>query len=208
MPQLIAGIDEAGRGPLAGPVVAAAVIFPDDYCNPQIKDSKKLSAKKREELSRLIKAEALAYSIVAVGQRRIDRLNIREATKLAMGLALQRAQKKILPNLVLIDGNMEIVTNLPQLTVVGGDALHVQISAASILAKVYRDHLMHRLDRYYPGYGLARHAGYPTKDHKERIASLGPSRIHRRFFRGVSEHYPLVSRLAEITSPDSGLATP
>jgi ribonuclease HII len=186
--KIIAGIDEAGRGPLAGPVVAAAVILPNDFFDPEIRDSKKLSAKKREGLFRTIKEVALAYSIVAVGQRRIDRFNIREATRLAMGLALKRVALKIKPDLVLIDGDM--TTNLHAFTqkaVVGGDDLHIQISAASILAKVWRDNLMQKLDQRYPNYSFSKHAGYPTKEHKRLISVHGPCPVHRRFFRGVSE---------------------
>ncbi|NLF25684.1 MAG: ribonuclease HII [Deltaproteobacteria bacterium] len=181
---LIAGIDEAGRGPLAGPVVAAAVVFNDGYYNPQIRDSKQLSAKKREELAQVVKQAAVAWSIVAVGPRRIDRMNIRQATKLAMSLALRRVKA----DFVLIDGDMLIDTALPQRNVVKGDSLHVEISAASILAKVHRDQLMRVLDSKYPGYGLAKHAGYPTKSHRDAISKLGPSCIHRRTFAGVKEY--------------------
>ena len=120
---LIAGIDEAGRGPLAGPVVAAAAVFNEGYCNPNIRDSKQLSAKKREELAQVIKQTAVAWSIVAVGPRRIDRMNIRQATRLAMSLALRR----VTADFVLIDGDMPIDTALPQRTVVKGDSLHVEI---------------------------------------------------------------------------------
>lgn len=187
--KIIAGIDEAGRGPLAGPVVAATVILPADFYCSEITDSKKLSAKKREELDVVIRENALALSVVAVGARRIDKINIREATKLAMSLSLQRVARQLKPDLVLIDGNMPINTNLPQQTVIGGDALHIEISAASILAKVWRDALMQKLDLFYPGYGFSKHAGYPTKLHKQLICNLGPSRVHRRFFSGVAEHF-------------------
>ncbi len=189
MKKIVAGIDEAGRGPLAGPVVAATVILPARFYCSEITDSKKLSAKKREELDILIREHALAFSVVAVGAKRIDRLNIREATKVAMSLSLQRVSRQLKPDLVLIDGNMEIYTSLQQKTVIGGDALHQEISAASILAKVWRDRLMHKLDSLYPGYGFSQHAGYPTKLHKKLISELGPSRVHRRFFSGVAEFY-------------------
>ena len=179
----IAGVDEAGRGPLAGPVVAAAVIFPTGYKNPEIKDSKQLSAEKRDRLVEIIKRDALDYAIVAVGHHRIDRLNIRAASLLAMSLALQR----IPADQVLIDGNALINTNLPQQAIIKGDQKFVQISAASILAKEYRDHLMVILDQKYPGFELKKHAGYPTKLHKEKIAEQGPSRIHRKTFKGVKE---------------------
>lgn len=181
---LIAGVDEAGRGPLAGPVVAAAAVFESGYNNSEIRDSKKLSAKKRETLFEIIRRDAAAWAIVAVGPRRIDDINIREATRLAMKLAVERIHADI----VLIDGNVPIETTLPQRTIVGGDALRVEISAASILAKVWRDRLMCILDTKYPGYGLARHFGYPTSSHRGAIAALGPSPIHRRTFAGVREH--------------------
>jgi ribonuclease HII len=178
---LICGVDEAGRGPLAGPVVAAAAVFPEDYQNSQIQDSKALSAKQRDALFEHIKETASSWAIIAVGPRRIESLNILQATKLAMKLAVERIQA----DLVLIDGNQPIVCSLPQKTVVGGDRLHVQISAASILAKVYRDRLMETLGAKYPGYGLEKHAGYPTPAHKRAIVELGPCRVHRKTFAGV-----------------------
>ncbi len=179
----ICGVDEVGRGPLAGPVVAAAAVFPEGYRNPNIRDSKQLSAKKRDYLIEVIRAEALAWKIIAVGHTRIDRLNILQATRLAMKLAVERLPLR--PDLVLVDGNVPIDIPHPQRTVVKGDSLHVEISAASILAKVWRDHLMEVLDTKYPGYGLAGHAGYPTASHRAALLALGPSRIHRRSFRGV-----------------------
>jgi ribonuclease HII len=185
---LIAGIDEAGRGPLAGPVVAATAIFEDGYFNSEIKDSKQLSPKKREKLYEIIKREAKAWAIVAVGHQRIGQLNIRGASLLAMKLSLERASRLVLPDLVLVDGNVPIETELPQRTVVSGDSLHVQISAASILAKVWRDHLMLTMDRKYPGYGFAKHAGYGTKDHMAAIRHKGPCPVHRLSFRGVREY--------------------
>ena len=180
----VAGVDEVGRGPLAGPVVAAAVVFNQGYSNPEIKDSKKLSAKKRESLVERIKSDALDWSIVSVGHHRIEVLNIREASRLAMRLAVERVSA----DYVLVDGNTAIETNLPQKTVVKGDSLHVEIAAASILAKVWRDDLMAVLDKRYPGYELCKHAGYPTKLHKSQIAKIGPSPIHRKTFRGVREY--------------------
>lgn len=180
----IAGVDEAGRGPLAGPVVAAAVILPKDYSDPAITDSKKLSAKKREYLYEQIIRDAEAYAIVAVGARRIDQHNILRASLLAMKFAAQRVR----PDFVYVDGNFKMPWDIPQEAVIGGDAKIIQISAASILAKVYRDRLMKMLALKYPGYGLERHAGYPTKLHLDAIKTLGPSRIHRREFRGVKEY--------------------
>jgi ribonuclease HII len=195
---LICGVDEAGRGPLAGPVVAAAAVFPEGFEHPGIKDSKKLSAKQRDGLFDIIKAQATSWAIIAVGPRRIERLNILQATRLAMKLAVERVQADI----VLIDGNQPIDITLPQRTVVGGDRLHVEISAASILAKVWRDRLMVTLGARYPGYGLEKHAGYPTPSHKQAIAELGPSRIHRLTFAGVCEH---ASRL-KLRTPLAGYA--
>lgn len=179
----IAGTDEAGRGPLAGPVVAAAVILPDNFYHQDVKDSKQLNAKKREYLSDLIKAEARAWSIVAVGPRRIELHNIRAASLLAMSLAVSRTSA----DFVLIDGNAEIETDLPQEAIVKGDQKFQVISAASILAKVYRDHLMQACEEKYPGYELNKHAGYPTKKHREAISQIGPCRIHRKTFKGVKE---------------------
>ncbi len=193
----LCGIDEAGRGPLAGPVVAAAVIFPVGYSNAEIKDSKQLSRTKRDKLAEVIKRDALQWSIVAVGHERITQLNIREATRLAMRLALKRVDS----DAVLIDGNVEIVTQVPQRTVVKGDQLHVQISAASILAKTYRDALMSVLDVKYPGYGLSGHAGYPTRSHRDAIQKLGPSRIHRVTFAGVKEFIKLNDSSIEEINP-------
>ncbi len=186
---LICGVDEAGRGPLAGPVVAAAAVFDEGFEDPRIKDSKALSAQQREKLYDYITSTACSWSVVAVGPRRIEALNILQATKLAMQLAVSR----IKADLVLVDGNQPIKCLLPQRTVVGGDALHVQISAASIIAKVWRDGLMRKLGKLYPGYGLEKHAGYPTAEHRRALLALGPSRAHRKTFAGVC--IPLASQL-------------
>ena len=188
----IAGVDEVGRGPLAGPVVAAAVVFKRGYRNPDIQDSKKLTAKKREQLAAVIKEDAVDWAIVSVGHRRIEALNIREASRVAMALAVSRVQA----DFVRVDGNMEIDTPLPQKTVVGGDALHVEISAASILAKVWRDSLMPTFDSRYPGYFFHEHAGYATEKHRTIIATIGPCPIHRRTFNGVCEYLPEAFKVA------------
>ena len=192
---LVAGVDEVGRGPLAGPVVAAACVFEQGYKNTEIQDSKKLSKKKRENLVGAIKQDAISWSIVAVGPRRIEQINIREASRLAMSFALKRVNA----DRALIDGNVPIETDLPQETIVGGDRLRVEISAASILAKVWRDDLMVVLGEKYPGYGVEKHAGYPTKAHRTAICTLGPCKMHRKTFRGVKEHLTTftVSNLAE-----------
>lgn len=181
----ICGVDEAGRGPLAGPVVAAAVILPVGFSDVSIRDSKTLSKAKREQLAPYIREVAIAWAVVAVGARRIDKWNILEATKLAM----KHAVEKINPDLVLIDGNQRIPISIPQRTVVGGDSLHVEISAASILAKVWRDQLMERLAQKYPHYGFEKHAGYGTEQHRTAIKQNGPCRIHRRTFAGVKEFF-------------------
>lgn len=187
----IAGVDEAGRGPLAGPVVASAVILPPRYKHPDITDSKQLPAVERERLAIEIRRDAVAWSVIAVGPRRIEQLNIREATRLAMRLAVLRVS----PDLALIDGNTPIDIQCEQKTVVGGDALHLEISAASILAKVWRDKLMAELSLRYPGYGFERHAGYPTPQHRAAIQNQGPCKIHRCTFQGVREHSDRYRRL-------------
>ncbi len=184
MNQRIAGVDEVGRGPLAGPVVAACAVFRQEQSTELFDDSKKLSAKKRESLIETICEQALDWAIVSVNAPLIDRLNIREAAKLAMSIAVKQCRA----DEVLVDGNMAIDTSLPQQTVIKGDSLHGEISAASILAKVWRDGFMKELGEKYPGYGLEKHAGYPTKTHKEAVSELGVTPIHRFSFRGVREH--------------------
>lgn len=186
---LICGVDEAGRGPLAGPVVAAAVVMKSGYVNPDIRDSKQLSPSAREQVVEQIKNDSVAWSIVAVGPRRIERINILQATRLAMRLAVARIGKA---DLVLVDGNQPIEIHIPQRTVIGGDALHVEISAASILAKTYRDSLMRVLHARYPDYGFDRHYGYPTPAHRSALMQNGPSRCHRRTFGGVKEFLPTI----------------
>ena len=191
---LVAGIDEAGRGPLAGPVTAACVVLPDDFHADKLTDSKKLSPAQRERLYPEIVQASLCYSVVSVGSRRIDALNIREATRLAMRLAAERVRSSLISeygsvNLeLLIDGNMIIGTDLKEEAIIKGDSKVKVIAAASILAKVTRDRLMLELDKKYSGYDFKGHKGYPTALHKERVASLGPSPVHRRTFRGVKEH--------------------
>ncbi len=180
---IIIGVDEVGRGPIAGPVVAAAVSLPAEFEHSKITDSKKLSKRQREKLFPEIQNLALDWRIVSVSHLVIDQINIREAARLAMSHAVSGLQG----DLVLVDGNMPINCQVPQKTIIKGDLLHVQISAASILAKVWRDRHLEELDRAYPGYGLAKHAGYPTKAHQEAVAQLGPCAIHRRSFKGVKE---------------------
>lgn len=178
--RLIAGVDEAGRGPLAGPVAAAAVMLPADCLIPGLDDSKKLSAAQRLKLEPLIRAQALACSVVFVHHRLIDEINILNASKLAMRLALARLHPA--PEHVLIDAlNLDI--DMPSTAIIKGDSLSVSIAAASILAKNSRDRLMLLLDRRYPQYGFARHKGYPTPAHKAALREFGPSPVHRRSFR-------------------------
>lgn len=179
----LAGVDEAGRGPLAGPVVTAAVILDPDQPIDGLADSKKLSAKKREALFAHIQAKALAYSIVEVSAAEIDRLNILQAT--LQGMARAVSQLKVPPTLVRVDGNQRPPIDLHVETLVGGDALEPAISAASILAKVHRDRWMMALHQRHPDYGFDQHKGYPTKDHLQALARLGPCPEHRLSFRPV-----------------------
>ena len=176
----VAGVDEVGRGPLAGPVVAAAVILPLDADFTGVNDSKKLSAKKREALAAYIKEHALSYSIFEVDERTIDRINIREATRLAMKGAVEGLS--VPPSLVLTDGDLTLDIDFPQRSIVKGDALVCSIGAASILAKVYRDALMAEYAKTYPEYAFARNAGYGTAVHIHAIREVGICPIHRRTF--------------------------
>ena len=177
---LICGVDEAGRGPLAGPVCAAAVILPEGVSIEGINDSKKLSEKKREKLFDAIIDTALAYSIQFVEPNVIDDINIRQATSLAMHNAVDGLQQKA--DYVIIDGNDRIAYDIPYEYVIKGDAKSQSIAAASILAKVSRDRLMVELDEKYPQYGFAKHKGYGTKDHMESIQKYGVSEVHRKSF--------------------------
>ncbi|WRS28269.1 ribonuclease HII [Oscillospiraceae bacterium MB08-C2-2] len=174
------GVDEAGRGPLAGPVFAAAVILPQEPEIPGLNDSKKLSEKKREALFPLIMEQAVAFGIAAATEKEIDALNILEASKLAMRRAVESL--KTLPQLALVDGNADPRLAVSTRLVVKGDATSACIAAASILAKVARDRYMLELDKSYPQYCLAKHKGYPTKLHYEKLVEHGPSTIHRQSF--------------------------
>ncbi len=180
----VAGVDEAGRGPLAGPVVAAAVVLaPGDWCEG-LDDSKKLTAEKRDELYARVLIEARAFAWGVVGPRAIDRLNIRRASLEAMRRAVTRLS--LPPSLVLVDGDSEVPGLVcEQQTVIGGDARMLSIAAASVLAKVVRDRIMERLDRVYPVYGFARHKGYGTADHLAAIERHGPCPLHRYSFAPV-----------------------
>ncbi len=183
---LIAGVDEAGRGPLAGPVVSAAVILPPDFQARNITDSKKLSPRQRARLFTHIYDQAQAIGIGIVDALEIDRINILQAARLSMVMALDNLGPR--PDYVLVDGNFSLQTDLPHQPIVKGDARSVSIASASIVAKVTRDSLMLRYHDDFPQYGFDRHKGYPTKAHKAAIAIHGPCRIHRRSFRGVSEN--------------------
>lgn len=178
--RLICGVDEAGRGPLAGPVCAAAVILPPYADIPGLNDSKKLSDKRRRELFPLICDQAVAYGIVLVHHDTIDQINILQATFLAMEQAI--GQLSVKPDLALIDGDREKDFGLPVETVVKGDSLSASIAAASVLAKVTRDDWMLRAAEEYPGYGFEIHKGYGTKAHYAALRALGPSPIHRMTF--------------------------
>ena len=178
--QIICGVDEAGRGPLAGPVCAAAVILPTHLEIPGLNDSKKLTDKRRRELYPLIKEKALAYGIAFADHKEIDEINILQATYLAMERAL--AQLSIRPDIALIDGNRTKDFGLPVKTVVHGDSLSANIAAASILAKVTRDDVMLHMAESYPQYRFEVHKGYGTKAHYEALAQYGPCPIHRMTF--------------------------
>ncbi len=182
---LVAGVDEAGRGPLAGDVYAAAVILPPEFDLPGLNDSKKLSAKRRETLFAAIKAQALAFCVATASVAEIDTINILHASLLAMRRAVDGLA--ITPQLVLVDGNRLPPWDYNARAIVGGDAQEAAIAAASILAKVSRDAAMQTLHAQYPDYGLDRHKGYPTKLHLERLRALGPAPIHRRSFGPVRQ---------------------
>ena len=182
----ICGTDEAGRGPLAGPVYAAAVILPPDLEIPGLDDSKKLTEKKREALFDVICEKALAYQIALCTNTEIDEINILAASMLAMRRAVEGLS--VAPDIVLADGNRDPEpvyhgARIESRAIVKGDARCRSIAAASILAKVSRDRFMLEMDKLYPGYGFAKHKGYPTRDHYAAIAALGPCPIHRRSFR-------------------------
>ena len=178
--QLICGVDEAGRGPLAGPVCAAAVILPKDLEIPGLNDSKKLSDKRRRELFPVIKDQAIAYAIAFADHKEIDEINILQATYLAMERAIR--QLSVQPELALIDGNRAKDFGVPVETVIHGDSLSASIAAASILAKVTRDDYMLQMAQEYPQYGFEIHKGYGTKAHYEALTKHGPCPIHRMTF--------------------------
>jgi ribonuclease HII len=184
--QDIAGIDEAGRGPLAGPVVSAAVILPVTFRDSEITDSKKLSPQKRQLLYDVIYAQAVSIGIGIVDPIEIDRINILQASLLAMAMAAENLDPR--PDYLLIDGIFPISTDLPQQPIAKGDALSISIAAASIIAKVTRDRLMQKYHYYYPQFDFPKHKGYPTRAHREAIRKYGYCPIHRKTFKGVKEY--------------------
>jgi len=183
--QAVAGVDEAGRGPLAGPVVAAAVLLAPDSKFNGLDDSKKLSPKIREKFFMIIKEQALSYGIGIVDVEKIEKINILQASLLAMKHAVENLSLK--PDLLLIDGNQAIDTDIKQWTIVKGDSLSQSIAAASVLAKVTRDKLMEQYHEKFPQYAFNKHKGYGTSLHRDLIKKYGPCPIHRRTFKGVCE---------------------
>jgi ribonuclease HII len=182
----IAGVDEVGRGPLAGPVVAAAVILPKDGIEQKLFDSKQISSKKREDLYELILTKALGVGIGTIGQEEVDLLNILQATLKAMILAVQNLP--ISPDLILIDGPQNLKLPVSQKPIRKGDQLSNSIAAASIVAKVTRDRMMLEWHQKYPQYNFAKHKGYGTKEHRGAIEKFGVCELHRKTFRGVKEY--------------------
>ena len=182
---LIAGVDEAGRGPLAGPVVAAAVLFAPGWQLEGLDDSKKLSSQARQRLFPIIKDQAMGYGVGIVDAKTIDEINILRAALLAMKNAVLNLPEK--PNLLLIDGNKRIDHKTEQWTIVKGDSLSQSVAAASVLAKVTRDKIMTEYHEQFPQYAFGQHKGYGTRLHRDLIKKHGPSPIHRRTFKGVKE---------------------
>jgi ribonuclease HII len=184
--KVVAGIDQAGRGPLAGPVLAAAVVLPDRFELPGLTDSNKLSPAKRQRLLSLIRKQAVALGVGYASSAEIDRYNILQATQQAMIRAVDRL--RLPPDYLLVDGITLLPLALPQKTIKQGDNRSFSIAAASVVARVVRDRMMNQYDRRYPGYGFADHKGYDCPGHLQAIAKLGPCPIHRITFRGVKEH--------------------
>lgn len=183
--QIVAGVDEVGRGPLAGPVVAAAVALASDWQDPGVADSKALSAAKRVELDSAIRTSARAWAVGVCEPEEIDRLNIHQASLLAMRRAVEGLQ--VSPHFILIDGRFTLDLDIPQKAVVGGDASLRCVSAASIVAKVWRDQIMERCHESYPAYNFASNKGYATAEHRRALARYGPCPLHRRSYRPVAQ---------------------
>ena len=193
--ELIAGVDEVGRGPLIGPVVASAVILPKNYQLAGLTDSKKLSEKKREMFYEIIKKDALAIGIGIVDEKKIDEINIYEATKVAMREAIDNLNVK--PEHILIDA-MPLDIDIPTTSIIKGDMLSINISAASVIAKVTRDHMLYELDKEYPMYDLKNNKGYGTKKHLEAIKKYGITKYHRLSYKPVSDYKDKINELAKI----------
>ena len=188
---LIAGVDEVGRGPLIGPVVAAAVILPPNFKLEGLTDSKKLSEKKREEFYEIIKKEAISIGIGVISEKRIDEINIYEATKEAMYEAINNLNPK--PEHILIDA-MKLNLDIPSTSIIKGDLLSISISAASVIAKVTRDHMLYELDSEYPMYDLKNNKGYGTKKHIEAIKKYGITKYHRLSYKPVSDYKDKINK--------------
>ncbi len=190
--KLIAGTDEAGRGPLAGPVVAAAVIFSPETFIENVNDSKKLSVKEREILFPIIIEKSLSYGVSIISNTKIDKINILQASLLAMKNAVNKLQVK--PDLILVDGNKTFAHKIPTIAVVKGDSKSFAIAAASIIAKVTRDKIMKRLSHQYPQYLWSKNKGYPTKEHINAIKLFGPTSLHRKSFlhNVLSENFEII----------------
>lgn len=184
---VIAGLDEVGRGPLAGPVVAACCILPPDCDYSLFQDSKKLRSEHRETLVKVLSDIGAVIGIGVVSEQQIDQLNILQASLLAMKMSLDEI--KVQPDFLLVDGKFTVPIDLPQLPLIKGDSRSASISAASIVAKVYRDDLMRQHHLQYPQYGFLQNMGYPTADHRRALAIHGPCPLHRRSFRGVKEFF-------------------
>ena len=184
---VIAGVDEAGRGPLAGPVVSAAVVLPENFTAGGLTDSKKLTPEARNFYYDQIYADAVAVGIGIVDPIEIDRINILQASLLSMVIAVANLMPE--PDFLLIDGNFGIMRDCLQKAIIKGDALSISIAAASVVAKVTRDRIMELYDSEYPGYGFQTHKGYPTKGHREAIRRSGCCPIHRKSFKGVKEYW-------------------
>jgi ribonuclease HII len=182
----VAGIDEAGRGPLAGPVVAAAVILPENFDLPGLNDSKQISEKKRNQLYPLIHEQAIAVGIGVSRADEVDQINILQATLKSMSRAIARLSHS--PDFLLVDGITPIPTGIEQKTLKKGDSRSLSIAAASVVAKVVRDRIMVSYDRLFPEYGFAGHKGYGSQKHRDAVAEHGPCVCHRRTFAGVKEH--------------------
>jgi len=183
----VAGLDEAGRGCLAGPVVAAAVILPREWLHAEINDSKQLTAYQRERLFVVVQEHALSIGVGMASAEVVDRLNVLQATHVAMKEAI--ANLSMPPDFLLLDAVKLSKMPMPQCSIIKGDSLSLSIAAASIIAKVTRDRLMKEYEREFPGYGFAIHKGYGTQQHRKAIKQYGPSPIHRKTFRGVKEYF-------------------